>query len=72
MATAARSSDSGYNDKASDKYALRIFSVENTTTIAQIKAAIDYAKANKVWLVLLVHEVLALGVDLHEALELDR
>jgi len=56
---AARSSDNGYNDKASDKYALRIFSVENTTTIAQIKTVIDYAKANKVWLILLVHEVLA-------------
>ena len=56
--TAARSSDSGYNDKASDKYALRIYSVENTTTIDQIKAQINYAQQNKVWLVLLFHQVL--------------
>jgi len=55
----ARSSDTGYNSKDTDRYALRIQSVENTTTFNQIKAWIDSAKKDKTWLILLFHEVLA-------------
>ena len=54
----ARTSDSGDNDKASNKYELKTYPVENTTTLADIEKWIDYAKQNKVWLVLLFHEIL--------------
>ena len=57
--SAARATNSGYNDRAINKYELKVFSVENTTTIAQIKTAVDYAKTNKVWLILLFHEIIA-------------
>lgn len=53
----ARSSDTGYNTKDANKYALMIQSVENTTTISQVKAWINSAKKNKTWLILLFHEV---------------
>jgi peptidoglycan/xylan/chitin deacetylase (PgdA/CDA1 family) len=53
----ARSSNGGYNDKRTDKYALRRVSMENTTTLAKIKADIDAALMEKRWVILLFHEV---------------
>jgi peptidoglycan/xylan/chitin deacetylase (PgdA/CDA1 family) len=55
--TAGRSSNGGYNDKQTDKYALRRISMENTTTFAQVKGHIDAALAEKKWVILLFHEV---------------
>ena len=52
-----RSSDGGFNDKRQDIFALRRMSMENTTTISDVKAAIDRANTEKTWLVLLFHEV---------------
>jgi peptidoglycan/xylan/chitin deacetylase (PgdA/CDA1 family) len=54
----ARTSDTGDNDKASNKYELRTYAVLNTTTSADIQAQIKYAQQNKVWLILLFHEIL--------------
>lgn len=54
---AGRSSNGGQNDKLTDRYALRRFNLGNATTIAQVKAAIDQAIANRTWLILLGHEV---------------
>jgi peptidoglycan/xylan/chitin deacetylase (PgdA/CDA1 family) len=55
--TGARSSDGGYNDKKTDQYALRRFSMENTTTFDQVRGYIDTALANRTWAILLFHEV---------------
>ena len=55
--TGARSSDGGYNDKYTDKYALRRQPMLNTTTFADIQNYIDTAMRNKTWVILLFHEV---------------
>lgn len=54
---AGRSSDGGYNDKTTDRYALRRQPMVAATTIAEAKAYIDTAIANKTWVILLFHEV---------------
>ncbi|MCU0653483.1 MAG: polysaccharide deacetylase family protein [Candidatus Pacebacteria bacterium] len=53
----ARTSDPGYNSKVTNKYKLVMQSVENTTTLAQVKQWINQAKQNKTWLILLFHKV---------------
>lgn len=57
--SAARSSNTGYNSKGSGAYNLSIQSVENTTTLEQIKGWINSAKNEKTWLILLFHKVLS-------------
>lgn len=54
---AARSSDGGYNQKNTDRYALRRQPMINTTTFAQAKSYIDTALRDKTWVILLFHEV---------------
>jgi peptidoglycan/xylan/chitin deacetylase (PgdA/CDA1 family) len=55
--SAGRSSDGGFNDKKTDRYALRRISMENTTTLASVQNQIDAAVAEKKWVILLFHEV---------------
>ncbi|MFA6160668.1 MAG: polysaccharide deacetylase family protein [Patescibacteria group bacterium] len=52
----ARSVESGYNDKASDKFLLMDQHVTSDVTVNQIKAWIDQAKAQKKWLILEMHQ----------------
>jgi peptidoglycan/xylan/chitin deacetylase (PgdA/CDA1 family) len=60
----ARSVDRGYNDKTTDKFALKIQQVDINTTVDQIKAWIDTATANKTWLILMFHQVDTAGAEL--------
>lgn len=53
----ARSVDRGYNDKATDKFALKTQQMGNTVTFADAKAWIDSAYDNKTWLTLMFHQV---------------
>jgi peptidoglycan/xylan/chitin deacetylase (PgdA/CDA1 family) len=53
----ARSVDQGYNTSATDKFALKQQHITNTTTFAEAKGWIDYAIANKVWLIMMFHDV---------------
>lgn len=55
--TGARSVLPGYNMKNTDKYALQVQNVLNTSTAAEIKGWIDTAAANHTWLILVVHHV---------------
>jgi hypothetical protein len=55
--TAASSTTSGYNTPTTNRYNLSVQSVVATTTIADIQGWIDYAAANKLWLILLFHQV---------------
>ncbi|MFZ2886795.1 MAG: polysaccharide deacetylase family protein [Minisyncoccia bacterium] len=45
------------NTATTDKYELKSMCVETSNSIAEIKAQIDTAKANKQWFVLCIHEV---------------
>ncbi|HLP86769.1 MAG TPA: polysaccharide deacetylase family protein [Candidatus Paceibacterota bacterium] len=53
----ARSIHSAFNTKNSDPFALNVEHVESNTTIAQIKSWIDEAIADKVWLILEIHDI---------------
>ena len=53
----ARSTQFGFNTKATDKYILKSQSVEAITTLEQVKLWIDIARDNKVWLTLVFHQV---------------
>jgi peptidoglycan/xylan/chitin deacetylase (PgdA/CDA1 family) len=59
----ARGSYWGMNSPTADTYALYDVRVDKTTTAAQINALIDQTLANKRWLVLEIHDVLASGGD---------
>lgn len=61
--TVARGSYWGMNTPTADKYALYDIRLDKTTTIAQAKAQIDQAFADKRWVVFEVHDVLASGGD---------
>lgn len=61
--TIARGSYWGMNSPSTDKYALYDIRLDKTTTLAQAKAWIDQAVADKRWLVLELHDVLASGGD---------
>ncbi len=54
----ARSTDVGFNTADStNPYALKVQNVSSTTTDAQISAWIDTAKLNRVWLILVYHQI---------------
>ncbi len=57
----ARSVVRGYNYKDTDKLALRVQSIDHTTTAAEITGWIDTAVTEKAWLILMFHEVLEDG-----------
>lgn len=54
---AARSVDIGYNTKSSDIYALKSESLDTTSSLSDVYSWINYAKTNKVWLILVIHQV---------------
>ncbi len=54
---AARSVDRGFNTPTTDKFALKIQSVNRTTTIEEVQNWINQAAANNVWLVLMFHQI---------------
>lgn len=49
--------NSGYNYPGDDPYWIKSKTIEVTTTTATIKSWIDEAVANKLWLILLMHEI---------------
>ena len=53
----ARSVDQGYNLESTDRYALKMQHVTNTTTAAQIEGWVQQAIADKTWLILMFHDV---------------
>ncbi len=53
----ARSVDDGYNTPLSNKYALQVQNVLNTTTAAQMEQWINLAVQNHTWLILVIHHV---------------
>ena len=55
--SSARSVDRGFNTKDTDKYALKIQQVDNTTTLDQIKTWIDQVNVSKTWLILMFHQI---------------
>ena len=54
---AARSIDVGYDTKATDPYALVVQDLDDTTSVATVQSWIDTAMANKVWLILVFHQI---------------
>ena len=61
--SSAASTIDGNVTPTSDPYQLERFSVENTTTFAQIKAAIDNAIAKKQWVIFAIHKIQPTGCD---------
>lgn len=53
----ARTSDSGFNFRDSDRFLLKTQNVLVTTTPEQIRAWIDNAVANRTWVILLFHSI---------------
>lgn len=53
----ARTTQDGYNDKSTDRYALKIFEVTRDTTLAQITEAVDVAIATKTWVIFMFHQI---------------
>jgi peptidoglycan/xylan/chitin deacetylase (PgdA/CDA1 family) len=51
----ARSTDRGFNDKATNKYLLKDYSLENTDSLAFMKSLIDDAVRTKTWVILTFH-----------------
>lgn len=52
-----RGTDTGYNTAQFDRYNLKVMNVELTTKPEEIAAAVRFAKENKLWLILVYHEV---------------
>jgi peptidoglycan/xylan/chitin deacetylase (PgdA/CDA1 family) len=52
-----RTSDEGYNDRYFDNQNIRSFAITNHTTDKEFQGWLDYAKNNRVWLVLVYHHV---------------
>jgi peptidoglycan/xylan/chitin deacetylase (PgdA/CDA1 family) len=52
-----RTTDGGTNTSSTDSYKLRTFYVHTSTSASQIRAAVDKAAADKVWLILCYHGV---------------
>lgn len=52
-----RGTDTGYNSALLDRYNLKVFNVELTTKPEEIASAIRFARDNKLWLILVYHEV---------------
>jgi peptidoglycan/xylan/chitin deacetylase (PgdA/CDA1 family) len=55
--TAARTTDIGYNGKSTDRYALKTGNVDTNTSFDTVKAWIDTAVSQKLWLTLTIHNV---------------
>ncbi len=53
----ARSVLRGYNTKTTDKYALKIQQLNNTTTIGEVQGWINQAALDKTWLILMFHQI---------------
>ncbi len=53
----ARSTDDGFNDKSTDKYALKMQEIHTVTTPGQVESWINTATSSKTWLILLMHKV---------------
>jgi peptidoglycan/xylan/chitin deacetylase (PgdA/CDA1 family) len=54
---AARTIDQGYNTKASDPYSLAVQNLDDSTSLGTIQSWIDTAMTNKVWLILVFHQI---------------
>ena len=54
---AARGTDYGYNTPVTNKFALKVQQVDRTTTLAQVQAWVSEAAQNKVWLILMFHQI---------------
>lgn len=55
--TYVRTSDAGYNDRYFDPKNIRSFAVLHTTDLQEFKSWLEYAKTNKVWLVIAYHRI---------------
>lgn len=54
---AARGVGTGYNTKTTDTFALLTQNIDASTKASDVQGWIDYAVANKVWLILTLHQV---------------
>lgn len=53
-----RTVNPGYNDpKTVDFYDLKVQNIDDKTTVAHMKSLVDYAKANKLWVILVFHKI---------------
>jgi peptidoglycan/xylan/chitin deacetylase (PgdA/CDA1 family) len=55
--TACRGTGSGTNGSGADTYNLRVFYVHSSTTAADVRAAVDAAKASGSWIILVHHGI---------------
>lgn len=53
----ARSVETGFNSKDSDRYALFVKNVNFNTPLSEVKAAVDAALQNREWLILVFHQI---------------
>ncbi len=53
----ARSTDEGFNYTNTNKYALKIQTVDRNTTLADIEEWVDTARTDKTWLILMFHQI---------------
>ena len=60
----ARSADTGYNTRSTDKFALKVQQITVTTSVDEIKAWINKSVADKTWLILMFHQVDSSGKQL--------
>ena len=56
-----RTSDTGYNDFFIDKLKIKTQNIDSNTTTEQLNSWLKYAKENKLWLVLVYHQVGEIG-----------
>lgn len=61
--TAGRDDAYGYNTKDTAKFALYVQNVGSGTTLSQVQHWVDVAYDNKVWLILMLHQVDNSGMD---------
>ena len=54
---AARTIDEGFNTQATNPYALVVQDLDETTPVSTVEAWINTAVANKVWLILVFHQI---------------
>jgi hypothetical protein len=53
----ARSVDFGFNDKSTDRYALKTMEINSSTTLEQLESWTRSAMDNRTWLILMFHQV---------------
>ena len=66
----ARSTNGGFNSKSTPLYELKDFEVKPTTTLAEMKTAVDTANATHTWVIFMFHEVDHSGLDYSISTEL--